>query len=246
MSIIEKFCSFDLETTGVDVISDRIVTAACLDINMETGVERMNEWLVNPGVDIPKGASDVHGITTEIAQAQGMDHDTAVMEITEHIYDAWNHGAALVVFNAAYDLSMLHVLSGGAFTVRGPVIDPLVIDKGMDRYRKGKRRLLELSKHYGVEFSEDEAHAADADCRAAVHIAYKQLNGWEYPRTGTLPQDLRTLYKYQVSWKREQHESLAKYFLEKSNTVIDGDGLWPIQQQALDTVSLQQEGVNIN
>lgn len=56
---------FDLETTGVDPNSDRIVTAffGVLDGDGELTVSR--EWIVDPGVPIPPGASNVHGWTAE-------------------------------------------------------------------------------------------------------------------------------------------------------------------------------------
>ena len=39
-------------------------------------------WLVNPGIDIPAEASAIHGITTERAQAEGMDPAEAAEEIS--------------------------------------------------------------------------------------------------------------------------------------------------------------------
>ena len=220
-------CSFDLETTGVDVTIDRIVTAACLDIDTQTPSTNMHTWLANPGIDIPTGASDVHGITTEIAQRDGRDHDEVLQEVINHIRSAWQQGAALVVYNAAFDLSMLHVLSGGDFTIDGPVIDPLVIDKGIDRYRRGSRKLVNVAAHYGIEFNEDEAHAADADCLAAARVAWKMLE------QNLVTDNLEELMYLQERWKQEQFSSLADYLARKGET-IDGDGGWPIQQVAFD------------
>ena len=59
---------FDLETTGVDVDTSRIVSAhvGVLDAAGEV-IERL-DWLVNPGVVIPDGATAVHGITTQRAE----------------------------------------------------------------------------------------------------------------------------------------------------------------------------------
>lgn len=223
-------CSFDLETTGVDVTTDRIVTAACLDIDTKgpTGNNtNMHTWLANPGIEIPTGTSDVHGITTEIAQRDGRNHDEVLWEVINHIRSAWAHGAALVVYNAAFDLSMLHVLSGGEFTIDGPVIDPLVIDKGIDQYRRGSRKLVNVAAHYGIEFDEDEAHAADADCLAAARVAWKMLEH------NLVTDDLEELMYLQKRWKQEQFSSLADYLARKGDK-IDGDGGWPIQQQAFD------------
>ena len=50
-------CFFDLETTGVNVVSDRIVEIAILKL-LPNGNKEGKTWLVNPGMPIPKGASD--------------------------------------------------------------------------------------------------------------------------------------------------------------------------------------------
>ena len=42
--------TFDLETTGVDVTTARIVTASLLLLNPDGSVQRAGEWLANPGM----------------------------------------------------------------------------------------------------------------------------------------------------------------------------------------------------
>ena len=78
----------------------------------------------------------------------------AVAEIIGALADAAGRGLPIVAYNAAYDLSVLEreaerygltPLPGP-----GPVIDPLVIDKAVDQYRRGKRTLTAAAAHYGV------------------------------------------------------------------------------------------------
>lgn len=58
---------FDLETTGTDIMLDRIVQIAALRMNPDgTRVEK--NILINPDRSIPKDASDVHGITNEMVE----------------------------------------------------------------------------------------------------------------------------------------------------------------------------------
>jgi DNA polymerase-3 subunit epsilon len=62
----KRLAAFDIETTGVNPESDRIVTAAVSLLGGGQPAEHLS-WLVDPGIEIPAGASSVHGITTERA-----------------------------------------------------------------------------------------------------------------------------------------------------------------------------------
>lgn len=64
----EELGVFDLETTGIDVETARIVTAHVGAIDANGSVIERSDWLVNPGVVIPPQATAVHGITTERAR----------------------------------------------------------------------------------------------------------------------------------------------------------------------------------
>lgn len=70
---------FDTETTGVDPRHDRLVTAALVfrpassDAPTRTQ-DTVSTWLANPGVEIPAGATAVHGITNEVAKTHGAPH----------------------------------------------------------------------------------------------------------------------------------------------------------------------------
>ena len=64
LELQRPLCFFDLETTGVNVVNDRIVEIAVLKL-LPNGNKEGKTWLVNPEMPIPKGASDVHGITDD-------------------------------------------------------------------------------------------------------------------------------------------------------------------------------------
>ena len=55
---------FDLETTGVDVYGDRIVTAAVVH-HTPGSRPRALQWVINPGTDVPAEAAEVHGWTNQ-------------------------------------------------------------------------------------------------------------------------------------------------------------------------------------
>src|SRR5690625_2227867 len=142
---------FDTETTGVDVSEDRIVTAAIVEpIDGETQV---HEWLINPGVEIPERATEVHGVTTDHARAHGLDPRHGLEEIAEKIAEHLREERPIVAFNVVFDLSILdaelrrYELRTVPERIPGeiiPVLDPLVIDRRVDRYRRGKRTLAHL------------------------------------------------------------------------------------------------------
>ncbi|AMM44324.1 DNA polymerase III subunit [Arthrobacter phage Kitkat] len=200
---------FDTETTGVDEYEDRIVSWA-LVLSERPGQYRDWGGIVNPGVPIPKGATEVHGITDEEA-AKGMDPQTALAQIRDLISHAASERIPVVAFNASYDLTLFN-----AECVRhnilplprnfGPVLDPMVIDKGLDQYRKGKRTLLATAQHYGVPLLATDAHGALPDAKGAVDIcrAIGQLPGADAAT-------LQGMFTQQQAWRKEQQESFQQY-----------------------------------
>ena len=199
--------AFDLETTGVDTTTARIVTATALLID-GSEIEAHN-WLVNPGVRIPAEATAVHGITDAYAAEHGQPAPAAVGEIAETLAKHWTEHTPLVAMNATYDLSLLDAElarhRGDRLTISGPVLDPFVIDKAVDPYRKGKRNLGALCLHYGVQL--DNAHTSSDDALAAARVLWKLAQ--RHPEIGDV--DLATLHTRQVAWHARQAASLEHY-----------------------------------
>lgn len=211
--------SFDLETTGTDPKTCRIVTSAMISIE---GRERKDqELLADPGVDIPEQATAVHGITTEYARENGRPHDEVLAQTIATIRGAWQRGATLVVYNAPYDLSVLRALEP-SFTVDGLVFDPLVVDRAMDPYRKGKRRLENVCEHYGIELT--NAHEATADAVAAARVAWKLAK--KYPQLAQNSGE--ELMVSQAQWFYESQIKLQEWFNSKGRGVTVGTS-WPVQ-----------------
>lgn len=214
--------SFDLETTGTDPLTARIVTSALISIK---GRQRDDlEMLADPGIPIPEGAAKVHGISTEYAREHGRPHDEVLAETIARIRAGWRDGATLIVYNAAYDLTVLRSLDP-TFTVDGPVVDPLVIDKAKDPYRKGKRQLEPVCAHWGVTL--DNAHEATADALAAARVAWKLARA--YPELTEVSAD--ELMLNQATWHYESQSGLKKYFEEKGQTdrAATVNTSWPVQ-----------------
>lgn len=169
----ELLC-FDLETTGVDRFNDVPVSLALLRCCRGVVLERM-VGLVNPGRPIPEGATAVHGITDDEVRRQGMALSSAIELVAEALVEASQRGVPVVGVKLDYDLTMIDVLcrgiDGRGLEDRGwsgPVLDALVLDRHVDRYRKGRRTLTDLCQLYGVTIG--QAHAADNDAAAAGEV----------------------------------------------------------------------------
>src|SRR4051794_5105814 len=98
---------FDLETTGVDVETDRIVTAHVGVLDVRGREVAARDWLADPGVVIPDGAAAIHGITTAHARAYGRPASEIVAEVTAALRSLLSQGVPVVAYNASYDFSLL-------------------------------------------------------------------------------------------------------------------------------------------
>ncbi|QMU75972.1 3'-5' exonuclease [Streptacidiphilus sp. PB12-B1b] len=223
--------AFDLETTGTDIETDRIVTAAVVRLDEYGSVSDERTWLLNPGVAIPEQASAIHGISTDRAREHGAEPAGAIEEIADAVAEVLRSVTPLVVMNARYDLSLLdrecrryEVKSVGERlgTSPSPVIDPLVLDKHVDRYRKGTRALHALCSLYGVSLK--EAHNATADAVAAARVARRL--GEKYPSVGLIAST--DIHDLQVRAAAEQSASLQAYLRRTGKPEAVVEQAWPV------------------
>lgn len=226
----QRMAAFDVETTGPEPTEARIVSA-CV-VHLGGGKESdTHQWIVNPGVDIPAEASAIHGITTERVREHGQAAAVAVPEIAKAVWEAMQAGA-LVIFNAPYDLTVLDCevrrLGFDRFAVLPVIVDPFVIDKRIDRYRKGKRTLAAACAHYGVKL--DGAHDATHDAIAAARLAYRLASVW--PQIGDCA--LTDLHAAQAEWYSAEAARLEEYFRRtKPDAVCNRE--WPIRTAPVET-----------
>lgn len=216
---------FDLETTGIDVETSRIVSATVAVIDRAGEVLERVDWLLDPGIEIPAQATNVHGITTEYAAENGRGAAEGVAEIVATIREHLGRGLPLVAYNAPYDLTLLNreSLRHGVFPLvaPSPVVDPLVIDKAVDRYRKGKRTLEVTSAFYGVSL--DDAHDSGADAIAAGRVAQAIARA----HAAKLPVTVSELHDLQAKWSLEQAESFQAYMRRERDPEFVASGGWP-------------------
>lgn len=209
--------AFDSETSGTDLENDRIVSATVIEIYPHE-TPNATSWLLNPGIEIPAEAAAVHGITTERARAEGREPAAAIAEIAGRIRSAIDLQVPVVAYNACFDFTILDrelrrhghkpLVLDNAY-----VIDPLVLDKAYDKYRKGKRTLTRACEVYGLIL--EDAHTSDADALAAARVAWKIAAKFAPVRTATLDE----LQVSQAKWYAEQQAGLADYFRRKARTI---------------------------
>lgn len=230
----ESMLGFDLETTGTDVGSDRIVTAAVVRSGPGEPVgaaEATLSWLLDPGVEIPAEATAIHGLSTADVRERGRPAAEGIAEIARALAGALGEGVPLVVMNARYDLTLLdrECRRHGVPTPTrllgrepSPVIDPLVLDKHVDRYRKGKRTLPALCAMYGVAL--DDAHDAGADAMAAVEVARRM--GEKYPDISGI--STSRLHSLQEKAAVEQAESFERFLRRRGEADARVERAWPL------------------
>ena len=175
---------FDLETTGVDVVKDRIVELCYIKV-FPNGNEEAKSMRLNPGIPIPKYASEVHGIYDEDVQDCPMFKDVAA-----DLYKTFE-GCDLAGFNSnKFDIPLLceeFLRQGMDFDVtKRRCVDVQNI------YHKLERRTLVAAYKYYCGKDLENAHSALADTRATLEVLEAQLD--RYP--ADLQNDVNFLSDY--------------------------------------------------
>ncbi|MYR58865.1 3'-5' exonuclease [Streptomyces sp. SID625] len=223
---------FDLETTGLDVNEDRIVTGSVVRWGGgQLTVART--WMSDlDGAEISADAERIHRISTEQAHAAGDPAADVVAAIATALSEYASMAYPIVVMNAPFDLTVLE-RECARYGVRSVwdatpvVLDPYVLDRYLDRYRRGKRTLVDLCHRYSVTL-QGGAHNSEVDAKAACGVTYAIGDRW-YPWVGR--QDIGELHEMQARWARELHEERRAWQLERFGECDDAPHDWPFISQ---------------
>jgi DNA polymerase-3 subunit epsilon len=166
-ALLHRALAFDLETTGLDTSLSQPVSYAFVAVTQ--GVIRDQTYgLVCPTVPVEPGAAAVHGLDETILRHEGQELSSALEAIATRLCRASALGVPLVGMNLSFDLQMIDFLSSsllGKSLVdqgwEGPILDAIVLDRGLDTFRKGKRTLDALCEQYQIRRS--GAHHALSD-----------------------------------------------------------------------------------
>lgn len=162
------YCVLDVETTGLDYKTDRIVQLSILRVEADSIAETFTT-MVNPGRPIPESATAIHGITdADVKDAPRYE------DIADRVYELLN-GQTVVGHNVTFDLNFTEILMlAGANADKDLDIDYIdtwqysrAVIRGMSDYKL--QTLLAL-----FEIDPGQAHTADADTRATFEL-FKRL-----------------------------------------------------------------------
>lgn len=168
MNAITELLSIDLETTGLRIDSDRIVQYSFILLDEELREMQRWEGLVNPGLQIPKEATAIHGIDDAAVREKPFFASHAP-QLRELIKPA----TILAGYNARrFDVPLLHYefLRSGlkGISVGQKVIDTLRIEQRVNSHR------LEAAYFRYTGRRLDQAHGAPADNSAHVEVLRRQ------------------------------------------------------------------------
>ncbi|MFT5761849.1 MAG: DNA polymerase-3 subunit epsilon [Polaribacter sp.] len=162
---------FDLETTGINIGTDKIVEISILKV-FPNGNKESKTWLVNPEVEIPKEASDIHGITNEQVVTEPTFKELAP-QVSELIANC-----DLAGFNSnRFDIPLLAeelMRAGIDFNMDNrKAIDVQVI------FHKKEQRTLGAGYQFYCGKELEGAHGAEADTNATYEILLAQLDKYD-------------------------------------------------------------------
>lgn len=234
----EPWLSLDTETTGVDWTRDRVVEVAVVVVYPDGTTGDSFTTVVNPGVEIPEEASAIHGITTDRARDEGVTTADALAEVARRIFDHGHH--PIVMFNARFDWPILLAEAerhGVEFPFLAPVLDPFLVDRMVDKYRKGGRKLMLVAQHYAVELDEVDAHGALADAVASARVMRAIVA--RFPQVGR--HSLASVFLRQVRGHEQWRQGFVEY-KRRTDPAFDIDPGWPVPSGGLPVIAKIEPG----
>ncbi|MFA6769845.1 MAG: 3'-5' exonuclease [Bacteroidales bacterium] len=180
---------FDIESTGLNVATDRIVEISALKI-MPNGDQELKTRRVNPTIPISPEAQSIHGISNEDVA------DCPTFKEVAKSLAQWMSGCDFSGFNAIkFDIPMLaeELLRAGVhFDFRKRrVIDVQNI------FHKMEQRTLTAAYKFYCDKTLDNAHSAEADTIATFEVLEAQLDRYK----DTLENDVKFLSEFSTRFE---------------------------------------------
>ncbi|TDS16231.1 3'-5' exonuclease [Sphingobacterium paludis] len=162
---------FDLETTGVNIATDRIVELCVLKVSPD-GEEEVLTMRIHPEMPIPAESSMFHGIYDEDVKDLAPFRARAA-EVRDFIADA-----DLAGYNSnKFDVPMLmeeFLRAGIDFSLDGRAFVDV-----QNIFHQMEQRTLKAAYKFYCDTNLDNAHTAEADVRATFEVLKAQLSKYE-------------------------------------------------------------------
>lgn len=206
----------DLETTSADPHEARIVTAAFGHVGGDEPKNVRTVVVIPDGFEIPEEAAAIHGYSTARAIEEGGTLEDALRQIAQ-VLGGRADDEVLVAFNARFDITILVTEFARMGLVGLPdiacrIVDPFVLDRWLDRYRRGSRKLEVMCDTYGVIL--DGAHDAGFDAIAAARLAWVIGKRGEVKRRVRDAEEGRELARLKREWETCRHDPLLLHELQ--------------------------------
>ena len=183
LKLNKPICFFDLETTGINVASDRIVEISILKV-FPNGNKESHTWRVNPEMPIPAVVIAIHGITDEMVA------DEPTFKVLAPKVYALIKDSDLGGFNSnRFDIPLL-----AEELLRAEIDFDLKKALSVDVqtiFHKKEKRTLEAAYKFYCDKSLENAHSASADTLATYEVLLSQLERYE-----DLENDVSSLASY--------------------------------------------------
>lgn len=180
LQLTRPIAFIDLETTGINVSTDKIVEIAIVKI-LTDGTKQVKRKLINPLMPIPATSSAIHGITNEMVK-DAPSFKQAANEIKQFI-----DNCDLAGYNSnRFDVPMLieeFLRAGMEFSVDGKKL--LDVQKV---YHMMEQRTLGAAYKFYCNKQLDNAHSAEIDATATWEVLEAQLD--RYPQIGSTVEDV--------------------------------------------------------
>ncbi len=174
---------FDLETTGINIVTDRIVEISYLKI-YPNGKEESETYRINPTIPIPAESTAIHGITDD-----DIKNAPTFSELAKNLAKVLE-GADLAGFNSnKFDIPLL-----AEELLRADIDIDLKKRKFIDVqviFHKKEQRTLSAAYQFYCQKELTDAHSAEADTRATYEILKSQLDHYS-----DLPNNVDELSKF--------------------------------------------------
>ena len=226
LNITKPLVVFDLETTGLDLVKDRIIQISYIKVYVDGREERQN-LLVNPGIPIPAEVVQLTGISNDDVKDQ-----PTFKELAARLADAF-HGCDFAGFNSNhFDVPLLaeeFLRAGIDFDFsKCRLIDAQTIFHKMER-----RNLAAAYKFYCGRKMEDDftAHRADQDTEATYRVLQAELDMYA---PGRQEEEERQLHN--------DMDELAAFSKVNDNVDFAGRIIWKDLTDGKGNVVLDTEG----